>query len=302
MVRQYEPDGTTIQSISQWYERDAFGNPTVQDEFWGPRDVAIDPWGCVYVADTENGRVVRFTPQGEWLGAYNPGGTLTKAGDIDIDTLGNVYVADYQNDAVFKYNFVAAASDNVPPVTTSNIPAEWRNTPLSVTLQSQDASNAVEATYYSTDGTDPTTLYEAPFTIAQEGTTTVKYYSIDAAQNEEAVKTDLLRIDSGLPTSTVSVAPLTYGYSTTVSMTATDALSGVNRIVYIVDNGYPEYYAAPFSVMGLGNHYVDYYSQDNAGNTELIRRVNLHARGSRHRSPHDHQQHLGGLGEPEPVG
>ncbi len=301
-VAKYDPDGTELLSFSSWYERDAFGNPTVQDEFWGPRDVAIDPWGTIYIADTENGRVVRFASDGQWLGAYNPAGVIAKAGDIDIDALGNVYVADYSNDAVYKLDFVAAGSDNTPPTTTSNIPADWINAPLSVTLQAQDTSNAVEATYYSTDGTDPTVLYQAPFTVSAEGTTTVKYFSVDTAQNQEDVRSELLRIDSGAPTSTVDVPALTYGYSVSVSMTASDALSGVKRTVYIVDNGFPQYYTAPFSVLGIGNHYVDYYSQDNAGNNELIRRVNFTIEAPDVAPPTTTTNISAGLGQSQPVG
>jgi len=271
----YSPAGTVLLTIGTWYERDAFGNPTVSDQFWGPRDVAIDPWGAIYVADTENGRVVRFAPNGDWLGTYNPSGTLSKAGDVDVDTLGNVFVTDYSNDAIYEFTFVPAEVDETPPVTTSNIPADWTNAVLDVTLQSIDASNAIEAIYYSTDGNDPTTLYQAPFTVSAEGTTTVKYHAVDTAQNVEEVKTEYLRIDLAAPETTVSVPAVTYGYSTFASMNATDTLSGLKRIVYILDNGFPAYYSTPFPVLGVGNHYIDYYSQDNAGNTELIRRINF---------------------------
>jgi hypothetical protein len=86
--------------------------------------------------------------------------------------------------------------------------------------------------------------------ITAEGTTTVKYYSIDAAENIETVKTDQLRIDKTAPTSQINVQPLTYGLSTPVSMSASDTLSGLKRIVYIVDNGFPAYYSVPFQVTG----------------------------------------------------
>jgi len=276
-VKKYSPTGTVITTINTWNEVDAFGNPTTSDTFWGPRDVTIDPWGTIYIADAENSRIVRFQPNGQWLGSYNPAATMSKVSDIDVDALGNVYAADYVNDAIYKFNFVPAASDDVAPVTTSNIPTNWIKTPLAVTLTANDASSAVEATYYSIDGSDPTTLYTSPFTVSTEGTTTVKYLSEDVAGNTESVKTELLRIDAHAPISVLTAQAVTWGNDATVTISAADAMSGLKRIVYIVDNGFPQYYSAPFKVSrnGTSGHRVDYYSEDNAGNKELLRTFDL---------------------------
>jgi hypothetical protein len=59
-----------------------------------------------------------------------------------------------------------------------------------------------------------------------------------------------------------------YTSDVTVSLTATDAESGVNYTKYKVDDGTWTDYADPFVVAGNGEHVVTYYSADVAGNVE----------------------------------
>ena len=81
------------------------------DLFYGPRDVAVDGEGNVWVTDTGNKRVCKFDPNGRPLAQYGGAG----AGDgqflepvgIAIDAEGNIYVADTWNRRiqVFDHNF-----------------------------------------------------------------------------------------------------------------------------------------------------------------------------------------------------
>lgn len=89
---------------------------------------------------------------------------------------------------------INAGSDTTAPITTASPAAGTYTTAQNVTL----TVNETATTYYTTNGTTPTTsstVYSAPIAIAV--TTTLKYFSRDTAGNSEAVKTGLYTIDGG---------------------------------------------------------------------------------------------------------
>jgi len=81
------------------------GTPGV---FWGPRAMAIDAEGNLYVTDTGNKRVQKFSPEGEFLGQWGGFGTspgqFNEPVGIAIDSDGNIYVADTWNRRVQKFD------------------------------------------------------------------------------------------------------------------------------------------------------------------------------------------------------
>jgi Chitobiase/beta-hexosaminidase C-terminal domain len=93
----------------------------------------------------------------------------------------------------------------------------WNNTsPVSVALSADDGTGSgVEQIKYTVDGSDPTTSGTAqvysgsPFSIAAEGTTTVRYLARDVAGNASAVQTQLVKIDTAPPTNSVSLIGVT---------------------------------------------------------------------------------------------
>ena len=68
---------------------------------WG---VAVAPSGDLYVADWGNDRVLRFTPDGEYVGSYGESGggegQLLRPSSVAVDDDGYVYVADWGNNRV----------------------------------------------------------------------------------------------------------------------------------------------------------------------------------------------------------
>lgn len=85
------------------------GDPQAETgKFWGPRDIALDAAGNVYVTDTGNKRVQKFTPEGQFLKAWGGGGIIPGAFEeptgVDIDSQGNIYVADTWNRRVQKFD------------------------------------------------------------------------------------------------------------------------------------------------------------------------------------------------------
>ena len=92
----------------------------------------------------------------------------------------------------------------VPVTKALAVPAGWRHTDLSVTLQATDGDSGVAATRYRIDGgairTGTTVLVRAPLDHTKDGVHKVTYYSVDAAGNVEAAKQFVVRIDTRRPT------------------------------------------------------------------------------------------------------
>ncbi len=74
------------------------------DGFWGPRDIAVDAEGRVYVSDTGNKRVRVYDPQGNFLFDIASGGAgegnLNEPSGIDIHSDGRLFVADTWNQRI----------------------------------------------------------------------------------------------------------------------------------------------------------------------------------------------------------
>ena len=95
--------------LRQWGTEGMTGGELGQTSvFWGPRAIAIDAEGNLYVTDTGNKRVQKFDPEGNFLGQW--GGYGLTEGHFDepvgiaIDQQGNIYVADTWNRRVQKFD------------------------------------------------------------------------------------------------------------------------------------------------------------------------------------------------------
>jgi hypothetical protein len=175
--------------------------------------------------------------------------------------------------------------DGSPPTTTAGCNGTacstgWYTSARQVSLSATDntGGSGVAATYYTTDGTTPTTSstrYTTAFTVAS--TSTVKFFSVDTAGNTEAVKSQLVQIDGTSPTTTIqcdgaACAASTYPAAVTVSFTATDNTggSGVASTHYTTNGTTPTLtsptYSAPFTLPSSAT--VTYRSWDTAGNAE----------------------------------
>ena len=167
--------------------------------------------------------------------------------------------------------------DVAAPVTTATgLQADnhtgWRAAGQSVTLSATDAQSGVSAIYCTIDGGARQT-YSAPFTISSQGTHAIAYWSVDVAGNSEATHTGYVNIDGSAPATTAGglQADSHSGWRTTslsVSLSATDAYSGIASTSYILDGTTHLYTGVPFLVSGDGSHAVVYCSIDAAGNSE----------------------------------
>jgi hypothetical protein len=76
-------------------------------QFYAPYGIAADDPGNVYVVDTENYRVQKFSSDGEFVtkwGSYGSGDGQFAPGGVAVDGAGNVYVVDGLNYRVQKFS------------------------------------------------------------------------------------------------------------------------------------------------------------------------------------------------------
>ncbi|HET9525185.1 MAG TPA: PQQ-binding-like beta-propeller repeat protein [Pyrinomonadaceae bacterium] len=167
--------------------------------------------------------------------------------------------------------------DFTTPSTIISLPGvsqdhEWFTSPVPVTLSASDNLSGVASTLYTING-GPTQTYTGTFTLTNDGSYTIEYWSVDVADNTETHKTRTARIDSTAPVTQASVAGAAgtngwYRSAVQVSLNATDNLSGVANTFYSVDGGAPQTYAGAFGISAQGQHTVEYWSVDNLNNTE----------------------------------
>jgi DNA-binding beta-propeller fold protein YncE len=91
------------ESVSSMFEG---GKGAGKGEFDLPTGIAVDANGNVLVADTNNGRIEKFSPAGSFLSILGSRGTgqgqLAAPNGIAVDRTGNIYVADASNHRVQK--------------------------------------------------------------------------------------------------------------------------------------------------------------------------------------------------------
>ena len=77
----------------------------------GPAGLAVDGENNLFVVDSQNHRVQKFTRDGQYLGGWGSEGSdpgqFNKPWGICTDNEGDVYVADWKNDRVQKFSATA---------------------------------------------------------------------------------------------------------------------------------------------------------------------------------------------------
>lgn len=142
-----------------------------------------------------------------------------------------------------------------------------------------DGGSGTRETRLSFDGEHWQT-YAGPVEVPGEGSMLVQFYSVDFAGNVEPTRTAMVRIDRTPPTTSARVlatdvpdggtAPWT-GDWTPLTLTPSDALSGVGQTLYSVDGSPWQVYTDYTPIMAAGIVPIRYYSVDKAGNVEPIR-------------------------------
>lgn len=125
---------------------------------------------------------------------------------------------------------VPSLDPNAPVTTGSASPtpnaAGWNTSAVTVTLSATDVSG-VAHTYYTTNGTTPTTAstrYTGPFAVS--ATATVRFFSVDKRGNTETPTSLAVKIDTVAPTGALTAPASAAVVSGTVTVSGTSADSG----------------------------------------------------------------------------
>jgi hypothetical protein len=179
----------------------------------------------------------------------------------------------------------AAKVDSQAPTTSDDVPATWRKDDVTVTLTADDSSGSgLDATYYETgtDPDDPTTgssLYDPANKPVLGDGEKIKYFSVDALGNAEAVKTSAAaKVDKQVPVTTDDVPADAQGSPVSVTLAAADqGGSGVAATYYETGanpadptTASPVYDPAHKPTLGNGEK-IKYFSVDGAGNAEGVK-------------------------------
>ncbi len=99
---------TNVPTVEAFDPRGSVGSSgSGEGELDSPHGIATDAEGNLWVADTENDRIQRFGPEGEYLAGFGTSGS--EAGQLDgpravaVDSGGDVWVADTENNRIEKF-------------------------------------------------------------------------------------------------------------------------------------------------------------------------------------------------------
>ena len=164
---------------------------------------------------------------------------------------------------------VAYEGDTTPPTLTfgDQTPAAnaagWNNTPVDIPFTIADDLSGVESS-------DP----ESPLHFESEGANQSQQVTVtDKAGNSATFTSPAVHIDLTPPSTLISIPGISqqqewFTGPVTVTLSASDNLSGVANTFYNINGGATQTYSSTFSITDEGNYTIEYWSVDVAGNAE----------------------------------
>ncbi|WP_205800529.1 OmpL47-type beta-barrel domain-containing protein [Micromonospora thermarum] len=234
---------------------------------------------------------IDYSVDGAAYAAYSAPVTVNQPGQHTVsyratDKAGNTSAAQQVSFTVVD----PPAPDTTPPTASAAVSGQRDENgayvgSATVTLSATDTGSGVDRIEYSLDG-QPYATYSAPVTVNQPGQHTVSYRATDKAGNTSTAQQVTFTVvnppapDTTPPTASAAVTGQrddngAYVGSATVTLSATDTGSGVDRIEYSVNGGAYAAYTAPVTVNQPGQHTVSYRATDKAGNTSAAQSVSF---------------------------
>ena len=239
------------------------------DQFKSPSDVIVGSDGSLWVADTGNNRIHRRTASGasSWVSPYTAVGVgvnrFSGPEGLAAGPSGEVYVADTGGSHLMRARGVIGVDTTPPGVSVTGVPDGWAQGPVPVSIVASDNGSPVPV-LYSLDGSEPSIVATEVISVSQEGTVTIRYSSSDGAGNVTAGSVQVF-VDSTAPVLSDDAPSEWVDHAVEISISATDALSGVDRIEYRLPSGeWTE--GTTFTVDAEGSTLVDVRAWDVAGN------------------------------------
>ncbi|WP_433269617.1 OmpL47-type beta-barrel domain-containing protein [Micromonospora vinacea] len=262
--------------------------PTVTAAVAGDRDDDGNYLGAATVTvtatDTGSGvETVEYQVDDTSFLPYTEPVRVTAIGDHSVqfratDQEGNVSAVDSVSFRIVE----PGEEDTTAPVVTAALAGEQDGDgnyigTATATLTATDAGSGVATIEYALDGA-AFTAYTNPIVVNAVGMHMLHYRATDVAGNTSAEQMSHFTVvepqaeDTTPPTVAATVAGERnddggYVGGATVTVTATDAESGVAKIEYALDTGGWTAYAAPVAVRAPGAHTVRYRATDTAGNS-----------------------------------
>jgi outer membrane protein assembly factor BamB len=145
----------------------------------------------------------------------------------------------------------------------------WNNSPVSIAYKTDDDYSGVAS---STPG--------SPVSFSSEGINQTQTVTVtDKAGNSADFVSPAVNIDLTKPvtTSLINGASSNGWYRTpvTISLSATDNLSGIAASYYSIDGSPAEFYVEPLVISSNGSHSISYWSVDNADNVEIQKSLTI---------------------------
>ena len=165
--------------------------------------------------------------------------------------------------------------DVTAPSTSDDYVDMWHTSDITITLTASDATSGVDETYYEINGgaTKSVSVDGQPLIDTEGATNSLEYWSVDLAGNEESphVTVSNIRLDKTAPSTSDDYDGLWHTSDITITLTATDATSGVAETYYIINGGATESVSVdgqPLIDTEGATNSLEYWSVDLAGNEE----------------------------------